>query len=159
MVGGFSKRRYANPPAAAFDGEGSRRRGGRLTPPGKRVAYASSSLALASLEYFVNLDPQDAPSGLVSVHTSIPEGIRCERVNISFPSRIMARGAVSAGTLGVARISHRTGFLREGGEVQVTESRRDRRLSVAGGRKTACNATKRRIPTSVGILCLLRQAS
>src|ERR1022692_4085982 len=51
---------------------------------------------------------------------------------------------------GLARISHRTGFLREGGEVQVTESRRDRRLSVAGGRKTACNATKRRIPTSVG---------
>src|ERR1019366_2000070 len=61
--------------------------------------------------------------------------------------------------LALARISHRTGFLREGGEVQVTESRRDRRLSVAGGRKTACNATKRRIPTSVGILCLLRQAS
>src|ERR1039457_3832560 len=61
--------------------------------------------------------------------------------------------------LNLARISHRTGFLREGGEVQVTESRRDRRLSVAGGRKTACNATKRRIPTSVGILCLLRQAS
>src|ERR1039458_5468338 len=59
----------------------------------------------------------------------------------------------------LTRISHRTGFLREGGEVQVTESRRDRRLSVAGGRKTACNATKRRIPTSVGILCLLRQAS
>jgi RES domain-containing protein len=79
----ISKRRYANPPAAAFDGEGSRRRGGRWTPPGKRVAYASSSLALASLEYFVNLDPQDAPAGLVSVHTSIPDGIRCERVNIS----------------------------------------------------------------------------
>src|ERR1019366_5822028 len=59
----------------------------------------------------------------------------------------------------LTRISHRTGFLREGGEVQVTESRRDRRLSVAGGRKTACNATKRRIPTSVGIHCLLRQAS
>src|ERR1039458_1384393 len=79
----ISKRRYANPPTAAFDGEGSRRRGGRWTPPGERVAYASSSLALASVEYFVNLDPQDAPSGLVSVHTSIPDGIRCERVNIS----------------------------------------------------------------------------
>src|ERR1039457_5433592 len=64
-----------------------------------------------------------------------------------------------ASTSGLTRISHRTGFLREGGEVHVTESRRDRRLSVAGGRKTACNATKRRIPTSVGILCLLRQAS
>ena len=100
----ISKRRYANPPAAAFDGEGSRRRGGRWTPPGKRVAYASSSLALASLEYFVNLDPQDAPSGLVSVHTSIPDGIRCERVNISslpeswrgvpFPQELWAVGRV-----------------------------------------------------------------
>src|ERR1039458_9212581 len=59
----------------------------------------------------------------------------------------------------LARISHRTGFLWEGGEVQVTESRRDRRLSGGGGRKTACNATQRRIPTSVRILCSLRQAS
>lgn len=78
----ISKRRYANPPAAAFDGEGSRRRGGRWTPPGTRVAYASSSLALASLEYFVNLEPEDAPSDLVSIRISIPEGVRCERVSI-----------------------------------------------------------------------------
>src|ERR1022692_262919 len=90
----ISKRRYANPPAAAFDGEGSRRRGGRWTPPGKRVAYASSSLALASLEYFVNLDPQDAPSGLVSVHTSIPDGYQMRTREYLVPSRIMARGAV-----------------------------------------------------------------
>ena len=79
----ISKRRYANPPAAAFDGEGSRRRGGRWTPPGARVAYASSSLALAALEYFVNLGPEDAPSDLVSIRISIPDGVRCERVNIS----------------------------------------------------------------------------
>jgi RES domain-containing protein len=79
----ISKRRYAKPPAAAFDGEGSRRRGGRWTPPGTRVAYASSSLALASLEYFVNLDPADAPSDLVSIRISIPDSVRCERVNIA----------------------------------------------------------------------------
>ena len=79
----ISKRRYAQPPAAAFDGEGSRRRGGRWTPPGTRVAYASSSLALASLEYFVNLDPVDAPSDLVSIRVSIPDGVRCERVDIA----------------------------------------------------------------------------
>ena len=84
MVGWrISKRRYANPPAAAFDGEGSRRRGGRWTPPGTRVAYASSSLALASLEYFVNLDPIDAPADLVAIRISIPDGVRCERVSIS----------------------------------------------------------------------------
>ena len=78
----ISKRRYANPPAAAFDGEGSRRRGGRWTPPGTQVAYASSSLALAPLEYFVNLGPEDAPSDLVSIRISIPDTVRCERVNL-----------------------------------------------------------------------------
>src|SRR5450759_2427556 len=84
MVGWrISKRRYANPPAAAFAGEGSRRPGGRWTPTGPRVAYASYSLALASREYFVNLDPIDAPADLVSVRISIPDGVRCERVSIS----------------------------------------------------------------------------
>lgn len=84
MVGWrISKRRYANPPAAAFDGEGSRRRGGRWTPPGWRVAYASSNLALASLEYFVNLDPQDAPPDLVSIRMSISDVVRYEKVSIS----------------------------------------------------------------------------
>jgi RES domain-containing protein len=38
---------------------------------------------LASLEYFVNLDPEDAPADLVSVRISIPDGVRCERVSIS----------------------------------------------------------------------------
>jgi hypothetical protein len=37
-----------------------------------RVAYTSSSLALASLEYFVNLDPVDAPADLVSVRVDFP---------------------------------------------------------------------------------------
>ena len=84
MVGWrISKRRYANPPASAFDGEGSRRRGGGWTPPGTRVAYAPSSLALASLEYFVNLDPEDAPADLVSVRISIPDSVRREEVSIS----------------------------------------------------------------------------
>jgi RES domain-containing protein len=84
MVGWrISKRRYANPPAAAFDGEGSKRRGGRWTPPGRRVAYASSNLALASFEYFVNLDPQDAPPDLVSIRMSISDVVRYEKVSIS----------------------------------------------------------------------------
>jgi RES domain-containing protein len=78
----ISKRRYANPPIAAFDGEGPKRRGGRWTPPGRRVAYASSNLALASLEYFVNLNPEDAPADLVSIRVEIPDGIRLERVDV-----------------------------------------------------------------------------
>jgi RES domain-containing protein len=95
----ISKRRYAQPPAAAFDGEGSRRRGGRWTPPGTRVAYASSSLALASLEYFVNLDPEDAPFDLVSIRVSIPDRVRCERVDVANLTQSW-RGTISARTLG-----------------------------------------------------------
>jgi RES domain-containing protein len=46
------KSRYA---AAAFDGEGARRYGGRWNSPGTRVAYASNSVALATLEVLVHL--------------------------------------------------------------------------------------------------------
>jgi hypothetical protein len=77
----ISRRRYANPPIAAFDGEGSRRRGGRWTPPGIPAAYASNSLALAQLEYLVHLDPQDAPADLVWVRIVIPEDIRIDIVS------------------------------------------------------------------------------
>lgn len=48
------KERHAE---TAFDGEGARVYGGRWNSPGKRVVYASSSLALAALETLVHLDP------------------------------------------------------------------------------------------------------
>ena len=38
---------------------------------------------MASLEYFVNLDPEDAPADLVSVRISIPDSVRREEVSIS----------------------------------------------------------------------------
>ena len=79
----LAKGRYADPPASAFDGEGSRRRGGRWSPPGTRVAYASTSLALAALEYFVNLDSGDAPDGLVSIGLEIPDDVKVERIDIA----------------------------------------------------------------------------
>ena len=46
------KTRYAS---TAFDGEGARRYGARWNPPGTRVAYASDSVALATLEVLVQL--------------------------------------------------------------------------------------------------------
>jgi RES domain-containing protein len=76
----ISERTYAPRSAAAFDGEGSRRYGGRWSPAGRRAAYASSSLALASLEYLVNLDPVDAPPDLVSIRVEIPEAILIETI-------------------------------------------------------------------------------
>ena len=48
----LSKTRYA---ASAFDGEGARLYGARWNSPGTRVAYASESVALATLEVLVGL--------------------------------------------------------------------------------------------------------
>lgn len=43
--------------AAAFDGEGARRFGGRWNSPGTRLVYSSGSQALAALETLVHLIP------------------------------------------------------------------------------------------------------
>lgn len=77
----ISKRRYSQPPSAAFDGEGSRHVGGRCSARGTRVAYASSSLSLAALEYFVNLSPGDAPTDLLSIRVDLPDRIKVETLN------------------------------------------------------------------------------
>ena len=57
-----------------MDGEGAFRHGGRWNAAGVRVVYASSTLALAALEYLVHVDPDDAPSDLVAVALEIPAG-------------------------------------------------------------------------------------
>lgn len=64
------KHKYA---AAAFNGDGARLFAGRWNPPGVRMVYCSSSLALASLEFFVHLDPSVTPDDLVSTKAEIPE--------------------------------------------------------------------------------------
>jgi RES domain-containing protein len=46
------KERFAR---SAFDGEGARLHGGRWNSPGTRMAYASESVALATLEVLVHL--------------------------------------------------------------------------------------------------------
>lgn len=63
------KARYA---AEAFCGEGARRFGGRWNSPGIPLVYASSSLALAAIEFFVHLDPSQAPNDLVSIAADLP---------------------------------------------------------------------------------------
>ena len=64
--------RYA---AQAASGEGARLYGGRWNSPGLRVVYASSSLALAAMETFVNLEPNLKPLDLVSVSGEIPASL------------------------------------------------------------------------------------
>jgi RES domain-containing protein len=46
--------------ATAFTGEGAAKFGGRWNSKGVRVAYASSTLALATLETLVHLNPQES---------------------------------------------------------------------------------------------------
>jgi RES domain-containing protein len=60
--------------AGAFSGEGARRYGGRWNSRGVPMVYCSSSLALAAIELFVHLDPTQAPSDLVAISATMPEG-------------------------------------------------------------------------------------
>jgi RES domain-containing protein len=62
--------RYA---AEAASGEGARLYGGRWNSRGVRVVYASTSLSLAAVETFVNLEPNLRPADLVSIEGAIPD--------------------------------------------------------------------------------------
>jgi RES domain-containing protein len=66
----LARRRYAS-----FDGEGSRRAGGRWNLRGTPLVYTSESLALAALEYLVNVDPETAPGDLVAICATVPDEV------------------------------------------------------------------------------------
>jgi RES domain-containing protein len=79
------RRRYAT---EAASGEGARLYGGRWNGRGVRVVYASSSLALAAIETFVNLEPNLQPSDLVSIKGEIPETLEIGRIDLkALPAR------------------------------------------------------------------------
>src|SRR4029453_19008701 len=67
--------RICRQPYAAFDGEGARQAGGRWNHRGVAVVYTSATLSLAALEYFVHLDPTDAPGDLVAIPADIPDSL------------------------------------------------------------------------------------
>jgi RES domain-containing protein len=71
---------YARTP---FDGEGAYRYGGRWSSSGTRLAYASEHQSLAMLEYFVHLDPEDAPDDLVLATAEVPESVSRECIEVS----------------------------------------------------------------------------
>jgi RES domain-containing protein len=72
------RRRHA---ADAASGEGARLFGGRWNSRGVRVVYASTSLALAALETFVNLEPNLRPADLVFIEGEIPDAVKIGRVD------------------------------------------------------------------------------
>ncbi len=64
----------------AFSGDGARLYGGRWNSPGVRVVYTSTSLALAAIETFVNLEPNLRPDDLVSIECELPDDIQMARL-------------------------------------------------------------------------------
>ena len=68
--------------AEAFSGEGARLYGGRWNSKGARVIYTSTSLALAAVETFVNLEPNLRPDDLVSIQAELPDSIASERLDV-----------------------------------------------------------------------------
>jgi len=72
------RRRYA---AEGASGMGARLYGGRWNNRGVRVVYASTSLALAAIETFVNLEPNLQPKDLVSIEGDIPDALQIARVD------------------------------------------------------------------------------
>jgi len=73
------RRRYA---ADAANGEGARLYGGRWNSRGVPMVYASTSLALAAVETFVNLEPNLQPKDLISIEGNIPDGLEISRVDL-----------------------------------------------------------------------------
>lgn len=66
------RKRFARSP---LNGEGSYLFGGRWSSVGTRVAYTSEHLSLAMIEYFVHVDPDDAPRDLVLVTADVPDAV------------------------------------------------------------------------------------
>src|SRR5262249_26375071 len=73
------RRRYAT---EAASGEGARLVGGRWNSRGVRVVYASTSLALAAVETFVNLEPNLRPNDLVAIEGEIPDNVEITRLDL-----------------------------------------------------------------------------
>ena len=68
--------------ARAAAGEGARLYGGRWNSRGVRVGYASTSLALAAVETFINLEPNQRPADLVSIEGEIPDALEVARLDL-----------------------------------------------------------------------------
>ena len=73
------RQRYAD---VAYAGEGARLYGGRWNSKGIKVVYTSTSLALAAVEMFVNLEPKLRPDDLVSIEAQVPDEVRTERLDV-----------------------------------------------------------------------------
>ena len=73
------RRRYDS---EAASGDGARLYGGRWNSRGVPLVYASTSLALAAIENFVNLEPNLQPTDLVSIEGEIPGELEIKKLDL-----------------------------------------------------------------------------
>ncbi|MBI5675520.1 MAG: RES domain-containing protein [Nitrospirae bacterium] len=76
----IAKKKYA---ASAFDGEGSRRRGGRWTPRGLPAVYTAQTESLAALEQFVQIGDEGQNIHFVCFKVEIHREVRITDIDIS----------------------------------------------------------------------------
>lgn len=100
------RKRFAKRP---LDGEGAYRFGGRWSSPGTRLAYTAEHMSLAMVEYFVHIDPENAPPDLVVVAADIPDSV--SRSSVS-PRHLPANWRTTPAASELAAIGDR--FVREG---------------------------------------------
>jgi RES domain-containing protein len=75
----IAKKKYA---ASAFDGEGSKRKGGRWTPKGYPAVYTAQTESLAALEQFVQLGDEGQNIQFVCFKIELPDDI-IEEIDIT----------------------------------------------------------------------------
>ena len=68
--------------AAAFDGEGAARWGGRWNPKGVRCIYTSESSALTVLEVLVHMEKHHFGNRHVLFELEVPDGVAVEAVSL-----------------------------------------------------------------------------
>ena len=67
--------------ATAFDGEGARRHGGRWNSHGLPAVYLGGSLALAALETFVHLAPEDSRLNFAAIPVEVPDNLAIDTLD------------------------------------------------------------------------------
>lgn len=82
----IAKKKYRD---SAFDGEGSRRKGGRWTPKGLPAVYTAQTESLAALEQFVQIGDEGQYIRFVCFKVEVPENeVRIEAIDVaSLPAR------------------------------------------------------------------------
>jgi len=87
----------------AFTGDGAFLYGGRWNPPGVSLVYTSTTLSLAALELYVNVEPADVPGGFISMEALVPDGTSLETIDLSSLPRAWRRCPAPAALQAIGR--------------------------------------------------------